>query len=178
MISVRLTIHFIKQMQTKLLIMRVMITRVSFMLLLALVLAGCADMILPQSNRIWEERTVSSATAPRSLVMSEPLNWFASENGNRYDIWLPQGTYYVEAEDNDYWYFAAPGGVTMGKKKLFSAQDNMPQGGGIVISKKTNPKAYSSGAYVDYEGGRKLLVFYFDFRFTDQEGKRWHYIGQ
>jgi major membrane immunogen (membrane-anchored lipoprotein) len=111
------------------------------------------------------------------LVMSAPLDWFASENGDRYDIWLPQGTYHIEAEDNDYRYYKAPGQVTLGKKKIFSAQNNMPQGGGIFFSKNAGCK-YPSGAYVDFKDGEKLLVFYFDFRFTGQEGKRWHYVDE
>ena len=151
-----------------------MTTRIAFILLLALVLTGCADMILPQSNRIWEERTVVPATSDRQLILSAPLDWFASEKGDRYDIFLPQGNYLVEAEDSDYLYYKAMTGVTMGKKKLFSAQDNMPQGGGIFFSKRSGSK-YSSGAYVDSTDGKKLLVFFFDFRFTAQEGKRWHF---
>jgi hypothetical protein len=151
-----------------------MVLRVLAILLLALVLVGCADMILPQSNRIYEERTTSPATSDRQLILSAPLDWFASENGDRYDIFLPQGAYLVEAEDSDYLYYKAMARVTLGKKKLFSAQDNMPQGGGIFFSKSASSK-YSSGAYVDYEDGKKLLIFFFDFRFTTQEGKRWHF---
>jgi hypothetical protein len=154
-----------------------MIMRISIMLLLALTLTGCANMILPQSNRIYEERTPSPATAHRSLVLSEPLDWFASENGDRYDIWLPQGTYRVQAEDGDYLYYEAPDKVALGKKKMFTAQDSMPQGGGIFFSKHDGTK-YPSGAFVDFKDGEKLLVFYFDFRFTGQEGKRWHYVDE
>jgi hypothetical protein len=155
--------------------MKSVITEVRVLLLLSLlVLTGCADMILPQSNRIWEERTVTPATSDRYLILSAPLDWFASENGDRYDIFLPQGQYLIEAEDSDYLYYRAVARVTLGKKKFFSTQDNMPQEGGIFFSKRPGSK-YSSGAYVDYEGGKKLLVFFFDFRFTTQEGKQWHF---
>jgi|CZKV01.1.fsa_nt_gi hypothetical protein len=152
-----------------------MIMRISFILLLALSLTGCADLILPGTNRIHEERTASPATDHRTLVMSEPLDWFASESGDRYDIWLSQGTYHVEAEDSDYWYFRAPERVSLGKTALFSKQDSRTYDGGIFISKNSNPKAYPSGAYVDYEDGKMLLLFAFDARFSGQEGKRWHY---
>jgi hypothetical protein len=131
-------------------------------------------MILSGSNRIWEERNAPAATAQRTLVMSEPLDWFASENGDRYDIWLPPGAYHVEAEESDYLYYKAPERVSLGKTKFFSAQDSRTYDGGIFISKSASSK-YSSGAYIDYEGGKKLLLFCFDFRFTGQEGKRWHY---
>jgi len=154
-----------------------MITRISIMLILALTLTGCANMILPQSNRIYEERTASPATAHRSLVMSEPLDWFASESGDRYDIWLPQGAYHVQAEDSDYLYYKAPERVSLGKTKFFSAQDSRTYDGGVFISKSASSK-YSSGAYIDYEGGKKLLLFFFDFRFTGQEGRRWQYVDE
>jgi len=80
--------------------------------------------------------------------------------------------------DGDYWYFRAPDRVSLGKTKRFSKQDSRTFNGGIFISKTTSPKAYSSGAYIDYEGGRKLLLFVFDFRFNGQEGKRWHYVEE
>ncbi len=155
-----------------------MTTRIFFVLLLALVLAGCANLILPGSNRIHEERTASPATSHRTLLMSEPLDWFASESGDRYDIWLPGGTYHVEAEDSDYWYFRAPEEVSLGKTKPFSKQESRRYDGGVFISKNTNPKTYPSGAFIEYEGGKKLLLFAFDFRFTGQEGKRWRYTDE
>ena len=153
---------------------RIMTSRVFIALLPVLVATGCANMILPGSNRIWEERTAVPATSQRSLVMSEPLDWFASENGERYDIWLPSGTYHVEAEDSDYLYYEAPERVSLGKRKFFSTQDSRTYDGGIFISESASSK-YSSGAYIDYKDGQKLLLFYFDSRFTGQAGKRWHY---
>jgi hypothetical protein len=151
-----------------------MTTRIPFLLSLALVLTGCANMVLPGSNRISEERTPAPATSQRSLVMSEPLDWFASENGDRFEIWLPQGAYHVEAEDNDYLFYRAPQEVSLGKTKLFSRQDSRTYEGGIFVSKNARSQ-YSSGAYIDHEDGKKLLLFHFDSRFTGQEGKRWHY---
>jgi hypothetical protein len=155
-----------------------MIARLTFILSLTLFVSGCADMVLPVSNRISQERTASLVTGKRSLVMSEPLNWFASEDGKKYDIYLPQGTFHLEAEDSDYWYFRAPEKVSVVITKLFSTPDGRSFDGGIFISKKTNPEAYSSGAYLNHEGGRMLLVMYFDFRFTDKEGKQWHYSNE
>jgi hypothetical protein len=151
--------------------------RISIVLLLALILSGCADMILPGTNRIREERIVLPATAHRSLVMSEPLDWFASENGERYDVWLPQGTFHVEAQDNDYWYYKAPGKVSLGETPPFSNRDFRMFDGGIFMSRNPGSK-YSSGAYIDYENGHKLLVFFFDSRFTGREGSKWYYINE
>jgi hypothetical protein len=145
-----------------------------FIVLLVLIVTGCANMALPGTDRIWEERTVSPTTSPRSLAMSEPLDWFSSENGERYDIWLPSGAYHVEAEDSDYWFFKAPENVSLGKTKFFSDQESRTYAGGIFISRSTSSK-YSSGAYIDYKDGKKLLLFYFDSRFTGQEGRRWHF---
>jgi hypothetical protein len=49
-----------------------------------------------------------------------------------------------------------------------------PKTANIFISKGAGPK-YSSGAYIDYVGGEKLMLFHFDSRFTGQEGKLWRY---
>jgi hypothetical protein len=118
-------------------------------------------LILTGSDRIHEERTVTPVTAHRTLVMSEPLEWsMASSKYPYYAVWFPEGTYHLEAEDSDYWYFRAP------------------EKNGIFISKGTNPKAYSSGAYIDSEGGRMQLIYAFDARFTGQEGKGWHFIDE
>jgi hypothetical protein len=90
---------------------------------------------------------------------------------------LPQGIYHVEGQDDDYLYFQAPERVSLGKQKMSSEQDGKLYDGGIFISKKAGTK-YSSGAYVDYENGKKLLLFFFDSRFTKQEGKSWHYVNE
>lgn len=109
--------------------------------------------------------------------MAESLNWFASETGERYDIWLPSGAYRAEAEDSDYLYYRAPEKVSLGKTKMFSAQDSRTAEGGIFISKNPASK-YSSGAYIEFTDGKKQLLFQFDARFTGQEEKRWHYEEQ
>lgn len=147
------------------------------LLSLALLGGGCANLISPGTDRIWEERVTLPATNHRALVLSEPLDWFSSENGNRYDIWLPQGEYHVEAEDKDYLYHKAPGRISLGKKSLFSERDSRTYEGGIFIAKISGSK-YSSGAYVAHEDGHKLLLFYFDSRFTGQEGGRWRYSNE
>ena len=154
-----------------------MSARIFLLLSLALILTGCADMTDPGSKCIHEERTVSPASTHRSLVMSEPLDWCASAGKALYDIWLPQGTYHVEAEDSDYWYFRAPEKVSLGKSAFFSNQGSSTSDGGIFISKSDSSK-YSSGAYIDNKSGKKLLLFHFDLRFTVQEGKRWHYVDE
>ena len=143
-----------------------------------LCLVGCANMVLPWSNRIWQERTVEAATGQRSLVMHEPLNWFAVEMSDRYDVYLPKGSYRLVAEDTDFQYFEAPerfpSVVTKGSAKPSSR--NLV--GGIFVGKSGSKTSYPAGAYFDWEGGKKLLVMSFDFRFTSQEGKRWHFENQ
>jgi hypothetical protein len=154
---------------------RTMIFRVSLMLLLPLILVGCATH--PASNRIYEQRAASSASSQRMLVLTDPLDWHSTQDGGRYDIWLPQGIYHVEGQDDDYLYYLAPERVSLGKQKMSSEQDGKLYDGGIFISKNAGAK-YSSGAYVDYDNGKKLLLFFFDSRFTKQEGKSWHYLSE
>jgi hypothetical protein len=153
-----------------------MIFRASSTLLLALVLSGCANLFHPVSTRIYEARPASSASAQTVLVMSEQLDWHSSTNGDRYDILLPQGIYHVEARDDDYLYYQAPERVSLGKKKIFADQGTDGYDGGIFISRKAGSK-YSAGAYIDFKSHNKLLLFFFDSRFTKQEGKSWHYVS-
>ena len=156
---------------------RIMTFRVPLMFLLSLILTGCAHSNRSAYNRIYEQRAASPASSQRMLVLTDPLDWFSSQDGGRYDIWLPQGIYHVEGQDDDYLYYQAPERVSLGKQKMSSEQDGKLYDGGIFISKNTSAK-YSSGAYVDYENGRKLLLFFFDSRFTKQEGETWHYLSE
>jgi len=156
---------------------RIMTLRASLIFLLVLILAGCADSTRSAYNRIYEQRTASSASSQHMLVMTDPLDWSSTQDGGRYDIWLPQGIYHVEGQDSDYLYYLAPERVSLGKQKMSSEQDGKAYDGGIFISKNASAK-YSSGAYVDYDNGKKLLLFYFDSRFTKQEGKSWHYLSE
>lgn len=141
---------------------------------LAGLLAGCADLSLPGSSRIYEERVTQTATSEHMMVVSEPMVWTMSVDGNRYNFSLPIGTYSVTSRDEDYLYYTAPEPVSLGDAKLFANQDRRSYDGGIFIAR--NPRArYSSGAFIDQDG-KKLLLLYFDARFTNQEGKRWHYV--
>ena len=100
------------------------------------------------------------------------------QDGGRYDILLPQGIYHVEGQDGDYLYYLAPERVSLGKQKMSSEQDGKLYDGGIFVSKNAGSK-YSSGAYVDYENGNKLLLFFLTSRFTKQGGaKSWHYLSE
>ena len=152
-----------------------MTIRVSLMFSLALFLIGCATH--PPSNRIYEQRAALPASSQRILVMTDPFSWHSTQDGGRRDISLPQGIYHVEGQDDDYLYYQAPERVSLGKQKMSSEQDGKLYDGGIFISKHAGSK-YSSGAYVDYENGKKLLLFSFGSRFTKQEGKSWHYVNE
>ena len=154
-----------------------MIFRASLVLLLTLILTGCVNSNRSAYNRIYEQRTALPASSQRMLVLSDSLDWSSIQDGGRYDIWLPQGIYHVEGQDDDYQYYQAPERVSLGKQKMSSDQDGKLYDGGIFISRNASSK-YSAGAYVDYENGKKLLLFFFDSRFTKQEGKSWHYLGE
>jgi hypothetical protein len=117
------------------------------------------------------------ATSQRQLIVSEPINWSATVKGYRYEIKLPQGIYHVQARDDDYLYYQASEHVVLGKNKFFAGQDNNSLEGGIFISRHPGT-LYSSGAYVDFKYHRKLLLFYFDWRFHHMEGDQWHYVGE
>jgi hypothetical protein len=87
---------------------------------------------------------------------------------------MPPGAYHVEARDNDYTFYQAPGRISLGRKKGYSDQTDHAFDGGIFISRNAHAK-YPSGAYTDLKNGKMLLLLFFDSRFARQEGKQWHY---
>jgi hypothetical protein len=154
---------------------RTMAVRIFFILLLALVLNGCATTDYPGTKRIWVDRAVSPATSPRSLVMTGSLDWYSEEQSERYDVVLPKSTYHVVAQDQDYLYYQTQDNLTL-LHTTDSGQNSRLFNGGIYISRNPDSK-YPYGAYIDYKNGDKLLIFSFDSRFMGEEGSIWHYSG-
>jgi hypothetical protein len=150
-----------------------MAVRILFMLLLALVLNGCATPDYPGTKRIWVEREVSPVTSPHTLVMVGPLDWYSQEKTERYDVVLPKGAYHVVAQDRDYLYYETQDNLSL-LHTTDADQNSRLFNGGIYISRNPGSQ-YQYGAYVDYKNGHKLLIFSFDSRFMGQEGSVWHY---
>jgi hypothetical protein len=149
--------------------------RILFILLLALVLNGCATADYPGTKRLWVERAVSPAASPRTLVMVGSLDWYSEEKGERYDVVLPKSTYRVVAQDQDYFYYETQDNLTL-LHTTDLGQNSRLFNGGIYLSRNAG-SPYQYGAYVDYKNGHKLLIFSFDSRFMGQEGSNWHYSG-
>lgn len=147
--------------------------RILFILLLALVLNGCATPDYPGTQRIWIERAVSPFTSHRSLVMVGSLDWYSEEKIERYDVVLPKGDYHVVAQDKDYLYYEAQDNLSL-LHTVDSDQNSRLFNGGIYMARDPGSK-YPYGAYIDYKNGHKLLVFSFDSRFMGQEGSVWRY---
>ena len=150
-----------------------MSVRLLSILLLALILDGCATADYPGTQRIWVERPVSPFTSPRSLVMTGSLDWYSAEKDARYDVVLPKGEYRAAAQDKDYLYYEAQDNLSL-LHTTDADQDSKLFNGGIYISRNPDSR-YQYGAYIDYKNGHKLLVFSFDSRFMGQEGNQWHY---
>jgi hypothetical protein len=150
-----------------------MSVRILFILLLALILNGCATPDYPGTQRIWVDCAVSPLTSPRSLVMVGSLDWFSQERIERYDVVLPKGAYRLVAQDRDYLYYESQDNLSL-LHTTDSDQNSRLFNGGIYISRNPSSK-YPYGAYIDYKKGHKLLVFSFDSRFMGQEGSGWHY---
>jgi hypothetical protein len=153
-----------------------MSARIFPILLLALVLNGCATPDYPGTKRIWVDRVASPATSHRSLVMVGALDWFSEEKADRYDVVLPKGAYHVVAQDKDYLYYEAQDNLTL-LHTTDSDQDSRLFNGGIYLSQSPDSQ-YQYGAYIDYKNGHKLLIFSFDSRFMGQEGAGWHYTDK
>ena len=114
-------------------------------------------MEILKSNRIFEERKVTTVTTnalKAFFEFTEPRVWLASEHGDRYYVWMPQGTYHLVATDSDYIYYKATDGIKLGSNRLSTA-NNMPQAGGIFFNRHAGAK-YPSGAFVDFSPNSEL----------------------
>ena len=143
-----------------------------FLFSLVATFSGCMSPITPGSPRIWEERTVSNPVSSQGLELREPLNWFAKEFLDRYDIFLPAGKYVLEADDADYLYFGAPQKIGYVVAKSGALPDSRQLAGGIFLA-KSDRAAHPAGAYIAWDDGKRLLLMRFDYAFTTQKGKRW-----
>lgn len=148
--------------------------RLFIVVLLAVLADGCASPRYPGTSRLWEMRAPVADTTGPAIVFTGPLDWYVVESDERYDAVLPAGTYPLEAQDNDYRYYKSPNPISLVQSTSEFDRNVQPFAGGLFLAKNAGAK-YSSGAYVEYKDGHKLLVLSFDYRFMGQEGTTWHY---
>ncbi|MBS0660230.1 MAG: hypothetical protein JSR82_18570 [Verrucomicrobia bacterium] len=142
----------------------------SFGLLLVCALAGwlsgCAALTEATTS---EERTVRAVSNPSRVLtvlrLAEATNLTMSRH-----IAFPPGPYRLEAEDDEYEYFAAP--APLDYRRIDGdnvAQRRIP--GGIALAKRFS--LVPAAGYASLVPGRKLLTWKLGAEFLSAEGSYW-----
>lgn len=120
-----------------------------------------------------EVRSVRPAMDEKKTVtVPEGMVWYDAARPTR-GLRFPPGTYALEAEDDEYWYFRSPEPLEF---RVFSGREvkdarSIP--GGVMLGKKTL-KLIPAAGYIDGErGSEKMMVWKLGRNFLRREGKDW-----
>ena len=133
-------------------------------------LMGCGTL---QLNPVTSEtRAVRTLQDPaKTITVSEGMVWYDGRAATR-GLRFPPGTYVIEAEDDDYWYFRSATALEFRVFKGDSVADSRDIPGGIMIG-KTSIQMVPAGAYIDGEGSVKIMVWKLGKEFLRLEGRNW-----
>ena len=142
----------------------------------ALGLVSCS--VLPPFDPMTAENfTVQAATdATKTLTVKEGMVFY-SDPSQAHGIRFPPGTYALEAEDSDYWYFRSPSPLEFRDSKNGAVTSARAVPGGIMIPRsftKTLQNLVAGAGYTD--GGSpttRNMVWKLGVEFRRLEGTEW-----
>ena len=85
---------------------------------------------------------------------------------------MPQGTYVLEAEDSDYYYFLAPASIEMRVLAKGVPLEHWEVPGGVALA-KSPLRLLSPATYIEIEGAQKLFVMKLGSDFLRMRDKQW-----
>lgn len=109
--------------------------------------------------------------ASKSVTISDGMVWYAGlarSSGLRF----PPGTYVLEAEDDDYWYFRSPLPLEFRTFQNGKPTDENTKRGGLMLGKQSI-RLVPAGGYVDGDGSVKTMVWKLGGDFLAMEGRQW-----
>ncbi|HTX21949.1 MAG TPA: hypothetical protein VMD27_08860 [Candidatus Aquilonibacter sp.] len=147
------------------------IPSIYFLLILIVVLInGC---VIPMSPVTSETRTVSPLSyQTKSVTLKEPMVWYDTAFALTKGIRFPDGTYLLEAEDNEYFYFQAPRQIEYRTLQNGSITGDRLAPGGIFF-KRGAYNIVPAGAYISVDERTKTLTWKLGADFLDMEGSGW-----
>ena len=141
-------------------------------MLLLLSASGCSAVSVdPVIN---DQRTATPATdSDREVVFLEPLSWANGPDDRATKaIFLPAGTYSLEAENEQFFYFRAPAQLRMGTYDRGTQTGGHEFVGGIAFAKSSLAQIPAE-AYVSKTDTEKIHVMRFGYDFSKLRGKVW-----
>jgi hypothetical protein len=134
-------------------------------------LVGCGT--LPPSNPVTHDtRVVRNAhDSSKSITIVNGMVWYNLDRAK--GIRFPPGTYNLEAEDADYWYFRSPAPLEFRDFSGGRVTDAQSKAGGIMIAKAGMNRA-PAGGYVPGDGSTMVMVWKLGGDFLGMEGREWN----
>jgi len=139
----------------------------------SIVAAAAVGCIVTLPGAIAEEHPVRSASDPsRTVVFNEPIVWLdAPTSRATKGVRLLPGTYQLEAENDDYWYFRCPEPIETRALDGGRTLDGRFVPGGLALSKGFSLEP--AVVYIDQNPDQKLHIMRMGRDFLQMRGKTW-----
>jgi hypothetical protein len=137
----------------------------------------CASLLGSIAPMAWdpitnEPRVVRPVTdSVKTVTVRDGMDWYASflkSSGIRF----PAGTYTLEAEDDDYWYFRSPSPLEFRTFDHGNPTADHTNTGGLMLGKRV-VRLVPAGGYIYGDSTNKILVWKLGGDFLKMEGKEW-----
>jgi len=133
-------------------------------------LTGCGTLPPPDST-VSETRMTRPASDPsKTLTVPEGMVWYATASRSS-GLRFPPGTYALEAEDDDYWYFRSPSPLEFRSFANGKPNEEHTALGGLMLGKRSLRSVPAAG-YVD-AGLSKTMIWKLGGDFLAMEGRQW-----
>jgi hypothetical protein len=142
-----------------------------FAILFGMLLTACGTLP-PLDPAVHELKAVSSASDPsKNVTVPEGMVWYAGPSRST-GIRLPPGSYTLEAEDADYWYFRSPAPLEFRSFENGRSTEEHSNPGGLMLGKRPL-RVVPAAAYIEGEGASKIMVWKLGGDFLAMEGRQW-----
>ncbi len=135
---------------------------------------GCATKT--ETNLIEKHvRVFDAANKDIFLVVTKPLKDADDVRDPSEGVEFPLGKYYLEAQNDDYWYFRAPKNIVIARYDLDGRKVNsLNLPGGIALAKSGDNTVPGPMAYVDdMNKSSKVHLWTITREFFKQRGDKW-----
>jgi len=138
----------------------------------ALLLQGCSFLSIdPVIND--KHRVTAIANSERTVVFLEPLSWANGPDHRATRVlFIPVGTYSLEAQNQDFLYFRGPNPLTMSIVDRGVPTDARQFVGGVAFAKAVLAQIPAE-AYVSKSETEKIHVMRLGWDFSRLRGKVW-----
>jgi hypothetical protein len=134
-------------------------------------LSGCGA--LPPLDATTKETRVTRPVSDPSKTVTVPegMVWYATAS-RALGLRFPPGTYVLEAEDDEYWYFRSPSPLEFRSFANGKITEQHTESGGLMLAKRPIRPIPAAG-YVDADGSSKTMVWKLGGDFLSMEGRQW-----